>query len=85
MALDGDFLHLAVLDLRKELGEGDPFAGTAVRRLLEKVEQRNQQQTDNHPKREISTEITQAQLPESCRHGLLPAFRAGWSSSKWTD
>ena len=61
--LDGDFLDLAVLDLRKELGEGDAFAGAAVRRLLEQVEQRNQQQSDNHPKRQIASELLKPSFP----------------------
>ena len=85
MPLDGDFPDLAVFDLREKLGERYPFAGAAVRRLLEEVEQRNQQQTDDHPKRKIASEITQAQLPESCRRGSIPAFRAGGPSSRWTD
>ena len=81
--LDGDFLDLAALDLGKELGERDPLAGAAARWLLEQVEQRHQQEADDHPERKISTEIAQAPNPESSGRGQPPASRA--PSSDWTE
>ena len=58
LALYRDFADLAVVDLREKVGERDADLTVAARRLLEQVEQRDQQKADDDPEREVSTEIT---------------------------
>ncbi len=57
VALDGHVAHLALVDLGEELGKREVGLRAALRRSLEQVEQGDQQEPDDHPQREIATEI----------------------------
>ena len=53
VALDHDFGNVAQFDPGQELRVADLVAAPALRRVLEQVEQREQQETNDHPDREV--------------------------------
>ena len=65
LALDGDVSHIAALDLGDEVGEGEIILGARIAGALEHVEQHDQQETDDHPQRDI---------PPVIIHVLNPMF-----------
>jgi hypothetical protein len=50
----GDVADLALVDLGEELRIGDVLAGGSLARILEEVEERDQDQPDDHPQRKVS-------------------------------
>jgi len=55
VALDGDIRDLAVLHIVEEIGIGNLAAALAHGGALEQIEQRDHQQSDDHPERKIAT------------------------------
>ena len=70
VALDHGILDRAVLDRGHELRIGDVLAAAALGRVLEQVEQGDQEQGDDHPDREV---------PEVGLHHV--SYRAPWPPS----
>ena len=73
LAGDDDVADLALVDLGQELRIGDVLAGSALPGILEQVEERDQDQPDDHPQRKI-TEVRVHARPLSARgNGPPPA------------
>ena len=62
LAGDDDVADLALVDLGQELRIGDVVAGGALSGVLEQIEERDQDQPDDHPQGEI-TEIRVHRVP----------------------
>ena len=52
--LDHDVAHAALIDLVEKPREGDVVRDRALARILEQREQRQQQQNNDHPEREVA-------------------------------
>ncbi len=72
LAGDDDVPHLALIDLGQELRIGDVLAGGALAGILEEVEERDQDQPDDHPQRKI-TEVRVHARPLSARKEIPPS------------
>ena len=57
IALDCDIADLAAIDFAEEVGERQTSLGAPIRGRLKHVKERDQQQADDHPKREIFSEV----------------------------
>ena len=72
---DGHRLDLAVIDVLEQVGIGELARRRALRRALEQVEQRDQQQADHDPERKV---------PEIGIHVCLDAsILCGPASGEW--
>ncbi len=75
VALDGDVADPAIVDLGQEVGERETGLWTAPGRVLEQIEQRDQQQADDDPERQVLRKVVHSRCPVASRSSLATTAR----------